>query len=262
MSGARIWLLSGVMSVAACLAASVAKAEGCPTPAAEIATDRPDVTNSSMVVPVGSLQSENGVNLTSTHGGKIVDGSNSRLRLGVAPCLEVLVDLPSYFATVRGQASSGFSNVAPAVKWQISRLPGNVDLSATFGMGLPTGTTAVAGVGVQPYLQFPWSGELGDGWGISGMVTAFLHPSEPSSRLTQETTFVIERKVGARADLFVEYVGDFLSPAGPSHLINTGGVYRMTPTRQIDFHVGFGLNSNAPAYFFGVGYSFRLDGLF
>ena len=33
------------------------------------------------------------------------------------------------------------------------------------------------------------------------------------------------------------------------------------PTQQIDFHVGIGLNENAPVYIFGIGYSFRLDGL-
>jgi hypothetical protein len=27
-----------------------------------------------------------------------------------------------------------------------------------------------------------------------------------------------------------------------------------------DFHVGVGLNRNAPNYIFGVGYSFRIDG--
>jgi Putative MetA-pathway of phenol degradation len=45
-------------------------------------------------------------------------------------------------------------------------------------------------------------------------------------------------------------------------VINTGGAYGLTPTRQIDFHLGFGLNRNAPNYFFGLGYSFRRDGLF
>ena len=75
-----------------------ARAESCPTPADEIATDRPDVTNSSLVVPVGSFQSENGINLSARDGGRTIDGTNSRLRLGIAPCLEVLVDLPTYFA--------------------------------------------------------------------------------------------------------------------------------------------------------------------
>jgi hypothetical protein len=49
---------------------------------------------------------------------------------------------------------------------------------------------------------------------------------------------------------------------GPSYLFNSGGGYRITPTQQIDFHIGIGLNDNAPAYIFGIGYSFRLDGLF
>jgi hypothetical protein len=39
-----------------------AEGESCPTPKDEIATDRPDVTNSSLVVPFGSFQSENGIN--------------------------------------------------------------------------------------------------------------------------------------------------------------------------------------------------------
>ena len=80
--------------------------DGCPPSAAEIATDRPDVTNSSLVVPTGSLQNENGLNLTSRDGAKILDGSNSRLRLGIAPCLKVLVDLPTYFVTVRSNGRS------------------------------------------------------------------------------------------------------------------------------------------------------------
>jgi hypothetical protein len=36
----------------------------------------------------------------------------------------------------------------------------------------------------------------------------------------------------------------------------------ITDTQQIDFHIGVGLNRNAPAYIFGVGYSFRIDGLY
>jgi hypothetical protein len=40
------------------------------------------------------------------------------------------------------------------------------------------------------------------------------------------------------------------------------GGYRITPTQQIDLHIGVGLNDNAPAYIFGIGYSFRLGSLF
>jgi hypothetical protein len=58
--------------------ATEAQAEPCSSQQDEIATDRPDVTNSSLVVPVGSVQSENGVDLSARDGGRTLDGTNTR----------------------------------------------------------------------------------------------------------------------------------------------------------------------------------------
>jgi hypothetical protein len=243
-------------------APALAQAGECPTSASEIATDRPDVTNSSLVVPVGSLQSENGINTTRRGLDKTFDGTNSRLRLGIAPCLEILVDVPDYVGRLKGDAVSGFGNVAPAIKWQFGSLPEPWNLSVTAGAGLPTGAPKIAGPGLQPYLQFPWSYEIGGGWGTSGMVTTFFFPSDPANRQTTEATFVLEKKVTERASLFVEYVGDYPSRGSSIQLLNTGGGYLLTKTQQIDFHVAFGLNRNSPNYIIGLGYSFRFDDLF
>ena len=254
-------LLSAAVAAFAWHTPAVA-ADECTQTSEPIETDRPDTTNSSVVVPVGSLQNENGVNVSRHDGAGIFDGTNSRWRLGVAPCFEVLVDLPNYTGTFRGVGPSGFGDVAPAVKWQISPIPGKVDLSMTAGAGLPTGAMAIAGLGVQPYLQFPWSVKLNDSWNITGMVTNFFTPEDTVSPYHNQSTFVVEREFGERSFLFVEYVGDFTVAAGPGHLINSGGGYRITDTQQIDFHIAFGLNHNSPNYIFGLGYSFRLDGLF
>ncbi len=164
--------------------------------------------------------------------------------------------------TFRGAGPSGFGNVAPAFKWQISPVPGKFDLSTTAGAGLPTGAHAIAGRGVQPYLQFPWSVQLGGGWAFTGMVTNFLTPENPANKYSNESTFVIEKSFLERSFVFVEYVGEFPLSGGTSQLINCGGGYRITDTQQIDFHVAVGLNRNSPDYIFGIGYSFRLDGLF
>jgi hypothetical protein len=102
------------------------------------------------VVPVGILQSENGVDLTSRGGRQVLDGTNTRLRVGLLPCVELLADLPSYSAGVQGPADWGFSNLSPALKWQISPLPGKFDLSVTTGVGLPTGASRISGPGAQP----------------------------------------------------------------------------------------------------------------
>jgi hypothetical protein len=124
-------------------AASAAAAEQCPQKESPIDTDRSDVTNSSVVVPQGSFQNENGINFSQRDGGRAFDGTDTRLRWGVAPCLEILVDVPTYIAALRAPLNSGFTDVAPAIKWQISPLPGKIDLSATLGAGLPTGTKAI-----------------------------------------------------------------------------------------------------------------------
>ena len=47
---------------------------------APIATDRPAATNSSIVVPVGSLQAENGFLVTNLRGQNTADGSETLVR--------------------------------------------------------------------------------------------------------------------------------------------------------------------------------------
>jgi hypothetical protein len=236
-------------------------AEGCPTAADEIATDRPDVTNSSVVVPFGSLQIENGINETQEQHSTVLDGTNTRLRFGVTNCTELLIDLPNYVYSVRGFGPTGFSDISPGIKTQLGPLPGDIDLSVTVGVGLPTGAVAVSQHGYEPYLQFPWAHELGGGWGIDGMITAFWFPSEPRDHVTWESTFSVERQLGPHADFFVEFVGDYPSHTQPREYINVGGSYRITHTQQIDFHTGLGIDKGGPDSLFGIGYSYRWDGL-
>ncbi len=251
-----------VLAASVVLIVTEAHADGCPQSSNEIATDRPDVTNSSIVVPFGSLQNENGVNVSGHDGRQSVDGTNSRWRLGIAPCLEVLVDLPTYFVNVHGAGVSGFTDISPAIKWQISPVPGKIDLSVVSGIALPTGSAAIEGRGAQPYVQLPWSWELHDGWGVSGMLTEFFRPDDFTARRITETTFSLEKKLTERFSLFTEYVGDYPQGGSSSQLWNSGSVFRLTRTQQVDFHFAIGLNHNAPSYIVGVGYSFRVDGLF
>jgi hypothetical protein len=62
-----------------------------------IATDRPAVTNSSVVVPAGSLQVENGFLETSSQGQIVLDGPESLVRFGVAKRTELRFTVPDYF---------------------------------------------------------------------------------------------------------------------------------------------------------------------
>jgi hypothetical protein len=253
----------GILFVTTLIAGASAAyaADGCPSSAAEISTDRPDVTNSSRVVPYGSLQAENGVDWTVLQGSNVVSGSETRLRLGVAQCTEVLADVPTYFYSLNGRASSGFSDFVVSIKRELP-VPFGFRLSATSGLGFPTGASKISSHGYDPYIQFPWSRRISDAWSFQGMFTVTWFTSQHTSNPTFEPTLSLERDLGPARDLFVEYVGDYPNHVRPSQILDGGGSWRVTRLQQLDFHAGFGLNSSSPDHFFGIGYSFRLDGLF
>ena len=253
--------ICGILFVAALIAsASASAADTCPTTASEIETDRPDVTNSSGVVPYGSLQAENGVDWTVRQRSDVIGGTETRLRLGVAHCTEVLADVPMYFYSLNGRASSGFSDLVVSIKRELP-VPLGFHLSVTGGLGFPTGASNISSHGYDPYIQFPWSRRIDDDWSLHGMFTVTWFTSQHALNPTFEPTLSLERNLGPTRDLFVEYVGDYPNHVRPSQILDGGGSWRITRLQQLDFHVGFGLNSSSPDHFFGIGYSFRLDGL-
>jgi hypothetical protein len=225
-------------------------------------TDRPDVTNSSLVVPRGSLQIENGVNASGEPRAVRLDSTNTRLRLGIGACTELLIDLPSWSGAVSGRGAAGFGDAAPAVKHQLDPLAGAIDLALAAGLGLPSGARRIAGPGPQPYLQLPWSHALGDGWSVSGMATSFFLPDQRRSDIVLENDLVLERELGPHADAFVELVGDYPRDRRPVQSLNGGAAWRLSATAQLDLHGGIGLDRDAPRWFVGIGYSVRFDGLF
>jgi Putative MetA-pathway of phenol degradation len=233
----------------------------CPDSTSEISTDRPDVTNSSRVVPYGSLQIENGVDWTVRQRSDVISGSTTRLRLGIAQCTELLTDVPTYFYSLNGRASSGFSDFVVSVKRELP-VPLGFELSATGGLGFPTGASKISSHGYDPYVQVPWSRRFTDDWSLHGMFTVTWFTHQRKIDPTFEPTLSLERELGPTRDLFIEYVADYPNHARPSQILDGGGSWRVTRVEQLDFHVGFGLNSSSLDHFFGIGYSFRLDGLF
>ena len=238
-----------------------ARADGCPTAAADIDTDRPDTTNSSQTVPAASLQVENGINIASWSDGTRLDGTNSRVRLGLVDCGEVLVDVPNYSFSPRSGGVRGFTGLTPAAKWELQGLPQGLQVSLVAGVGLPTGASGNGGDRTKPYIQIPWSQEIGGDFSLHGMLTETFIPGAASDSLFEET-LSLERALGEAADMFVEYVGDYPRGETASQVLNFGGAWRFTHTQQIDFHAGFGFNRQSPRSYFGLGYSFRFDGLF
>jgi hypothetical protein len=196
---------SGLLVVVWCgMPWAAAFADGCPDASQDIVTDRPSVTNSSVVMPTGSLQMENGINWTAHPGQGALDGSDTRLRVGFGGCTEMLADLPDYIGGADGHGPSGFSDVAPAIKHQFGGLPAGTNLSATVGLGLPTGARSISGSGLNPYLQFPWTQDLGGGWTAGGMMSTVWLTGQPQSTTVIQPSFLLDRQVSPHSDVFAD----------------------------------------------------------
>jgi len=223
--------------------------------ASPIATDRPAVTDSSVVVPLGTLQFENGFAATVSQGQTNLDAPETLLRFGVASKTELRLVAPDYFGQVGG--SSGFGDLAFGMKQQLGPTPGGFDVSLVLSLSLPAGARAISSHGYDPSAQLPWSRALSSNWTAAGMLSVYWPTVAGRRSVTGETTFLMDRQLTKTWDAFVEYAGDFPELGGPRHLVHCGTAYKPAPHHQLDVHAGWGLSSAAVDRFIGVGYSFR-----
>jgi hypothetical protein len=213
-----------------------------------INTDRPAFADSSVVVPKGSLQVENGFQDTVN----TYDLPETLFRYGVADKTELRFSAPDYVFT------SGFGDMSVGVKQQLGPIHG-FDVSLVITLSFPTGARALTSHGYDPSVQLPWSHSLSKNWTAAGMFSIYW-PTQGSSRnTTGQATFLFDRQLTGPWDAFVEYVGDYPQRGGPEHILHFGTSYKVTPRQQVDFHVGAGLSAAAPGHLLGVGYSFRVD---
>jgi hypothetical protein len=233
------------------------RAAGDDAAAVPIATDRPAVTDSSVVVPPGSLQAENGFAEAVSQGQRSFDAPETLPRFGAASKTELRLTAPDYFGQV-GRIS-GFGDLAVGMKRQLGPSPCGFDVSLVLSLSLPAGAGPISSHGYDPSVQLPWSRALSSNWTAAGMLSAYW-PTEQSRRnATGETTFLMDRQLTKTWDAFVEYAGDFPEQGGPRQLVHFGTAYKPAPHHQLDLHVGWGLSSAAVDHFIGVGYSFRFQ---
>src|ERR1700691_4244485 len=177
-------------------------------------TLRPAVTNSSVVVPAGSLQVENGFLETSSQGQNVLDGPESLVRFGVATRTELRFTVPDYFYNLTASGGSGFGDVAIGVKQTLGPTHG-FDISVILFLSFPTGANGVSSGGYDPGLPVPWSRALSTNWTAAGMFSVYWPTQGRTRNVTGESTFLVDRQLTKPWDAFIEYAGDFPENGGP-----------------------------------------------
>jgi hypothetical protein len=241
---------------AASLAALGAQAQA-PVDSPTIATDRPAVANSSVVVPEGGFQVENGFLATDTGGGHVVDFPESNLRYGLLQKTELRLAVPDYFRGLSGDSAqaTGIGDMALGLKQQLGPL-GGFDVSLIAFTSLPTGADQVSSHGYDPGVQLPWSRTLTGALTAGGQLASYWPTQNGRRNVTREATFFLDRQLSAPCDAFVEYAADFPQTGGSRQILHVGTAYKLAAHHQVDFHVAAGLSAAAPRSFVGFGYSY------
>lgn len=225
----------------------------------DIETNRPSFTFSSIVVPKGSIQVENGAQYLYIEPGKgRLDLPETQLRLGLSERTEFQMFTPNYFYFHQpGQTNDGVSDLQEVgLKHQLPCFK-RLQTSIIGSLNLPTGRRLISGPGVQPVFRLPASIPIGKTNQLCAMPTFALFDSAVAPAYFQ--TLMYNHSFGRKAIVFIEYAGFFKRGSPAINLAHFGGEYRITPRNQIDLHFGVGLNRDAPDLFVGVGYSFRID---
>jgi hypothetical protein len=225
-----------------------------------ISTDQPAIAESSVVVPQGSFQVENGFLITADQGQRTLDGPETSMRFGLASTTELRLSTPDYYYDVASATgiASGFGDLTIGMKQQLGPADG-FDVSVIVFLSIPTGAAALSSHGYDPGLQLPWSRKLSANWSAAGQFALYWPTQVGVRNLTGESTFLLDRQLTKPLDAFVEYAGDFPQRGGPRHLLHFGAAYKITPRNQLDIHYGIGLSSAAVDHFIGIGYSFRFQ---
>lgn len=244
--------------------------------AAELVTDRPDQTESAVVVPPGALQIELGASFARDEAGaarvESVELPGTLLRWGVARRLELRfawpgqVEVESRAGRHRDELSGGGDPELGAKLALLSSATGAAfDLALLAHLSLPVGDEAVGSPRADPSIRLNGAHDLAPGLGL-GWNVGYAAASVEDARGDVDTlgrflyTAALGFELSPRWGAFVELFGDLpASDAGPAaHSLDGGVTYLLTPRLQIDAFAGFGLSDAADDRFAGFGVSIRV----
>lgn len=230
-----------------------------PSEVPELTTDRPDFTESAIVVPLGSVQLESGFTYSDFDRFSLFSAPETLVRWGFARHTELRVTVPNYNRiTGRGGDVTGLGDISVGFKQQFGPVAG-WDLAVIGAVFLPSGQVGFTTGSPDPVAELCWSRDLAERWSVGG-VAALTWPTIDNRReFTPFVTVAVNHALGGPWNTFLEYFGVYPERSGSLQTVHHGYTYAITRTSQADIHFGFGFTADAPRYFVGAGYAQRFD---
>ena len=213
-----------------------------------LVTDRPDFTESGLVVPQHHTQAELGLTIRSGPEEGMVSGPELLLRWTPFARVEVRFGAPDY---VIGAHVAGFGDASVGTKIQFGPV-GAWDLAVLAEASLPLGEDTLSSGRFDPLLLLIAGREFGPmAIGTQGELAS------TETGLGGGGTVVAGFGLSERLSTFLEVALSVEAEAEAAVFLHHGYTFLVTPGVQLDVHGALGLTAAAPDVLLGAGLSLR-----
>ncbi|MDN4164521.1 transporter [Cytophagales bacterium LB-30] len=228
-----------------------------------IATDRPDQTESSSLVPKGYFQWETGFLYEHANSAEQNYSYNtSLLKYGLFDSFELrlIVEYNRSRVALTGSEidDQGLAPIAIGSKIAITQENGWIpEIALLSHLTLPnTGLKAFQTNFLAPDFRFLISKTLTETLSIGLNLGASWDGQTPNA--TREYTLALANGFTERFGGFIEVYGFATEGSQPDHRLDGGFTYLIQNNMQLDISAGLGLSDISPEYFLSAGFSLRL----
>ena len=220
-----------------------------------ISSERPSYSSSPFTLAPGYWQVELGYQFADEGGTADVSVHTlplALIRVGLTERLEVQLNWPGYNEVNTNAGDiDGRSDAMIGLKWQLSDNNARTPVGLFAGITLPIGSDVFSSDDEDPVIGVFWShAGIAD---FFGTVDASFGENSDVFHNAVGVNLPISDTIGS----FVEVVSAFPENGGPQHSLGGGISFLYNRDLQFDLNAGFGLNSRATNFIFGVGVARR-----
>jgi hypothetical protein len=220
-------------------------------------TDRPDRTESALVIPVGSFQMESGFTAVPGDGSTDLDLPQVLLRYGLAEGLELRVEgARSSFVNAEWKREEAWQVPEFAAKLGLGKGgSAQVTTALLVKLGLPTLVGDREG-SPYPVLLLAADRDLGEHFGLGANLGMEWNGQDPSPAAVASLNLAAD--LTAKLGAFAEWYASLPEGHAGDHRWDAGLTWGMGDHMLVDASAGNGFQGQG--WFWGAGFSFRLGG--